>query len=98
MSTTYGEVSAGSCLLAAGFQTNILLKSLGLKIPLTTPLVSVVQTVSLPPVLIPVIGVANADLAIRQQLDGTIIFASGAEHLKAELYEEDGLPVVSPPM
>ena len=46
----------------------------------------------------PVIGVANADLAIRQQVDGALRFTSGAEDWLGEMSEEAGRPLVRPPL
>ena len=52
----------------------------------------------MPPIISPVIGVANADLAIKQQSNGKILFTSGGEFTKICLHEENGSPIVSPPM
>ena len=96
--TTSGEIFADTCILAAGVETNILLKKLQVQIPLTIPVVSVIQTTPLQHCLNPVIGVANADLAIKQQIDGKIIFSSGAQHEKSEIIENNGEPLVQPPV
>jgi sarcosine oxidase subunit beta len=96
--TSNGRVFAGSCILAAGVEVNTLLKTIGLQIPIKTPLVAVIETESLPPIISPVIGVANADLAIKQQSNGKILFTSGGEFTKIGLSEENGSPIVSPPM
>ena len=77
---------------------NTLLATVGLQIPIKKPLVAVVETIPLAPIISPVIGVANADLAMKQQSNGKIIFTSGGEFTKIELYEENGCPIVSPPM
>ena len=61
-------------LLATGVQTNLLLKGLGVYIPMKTPLVFAFQAVPLTNLLVPVIGVANGDLAVRQQIDGRLRF------------------------
>ena len=95
--TTDGPIAAGTGLLAAGIQTNALLEDLGLHIPMSIPLVSVFQTVPLPETLGPVIGVANADLAIRQQIDGRLRFTGGAEQAGAELDMSGEYPAVHPP-
>jgi sarcosine oxidase subunit beta len=96
LKTTQGEVPAGACLLASGIQTNTLLEGLGLNVPMSTPLVAVLQTVPVPASLAPVIGVANADLAIRQQVDGCFRFTGGAQQSGSSLEECDGQPVVRP--
>ena len=89
-----GELFSGSCILATGFQTNELLKTLGRKIPLTAPIVGVAQTIPLKTLLKPVIGVANADLAIKQKKNGELVFTSGLERLKVDLVKQNGLPQV----
>lgn len=78
-------------------QTNDLLAELGTQIPLRQPTVTVVQTAPLPPCLGPVIGVANADLAVRQQLDGRLRFTGGAEMAGAALDLSGTDPAVYPP-
>jgi len=95
--TTDGPIVAGAGLLATGIQTNALLEGLGLHIPMSIPLVSVFQTAPLPQTLGPVIGVANADLAIRQQIDGRLRFTGGAEQASAALEMSGEYPEVHPP-
>ena len=95
--TTDGPIVAGAGLLATGIQTNALLEGLGLHIPMSIPLVSVFQTSPLPQTLGPVIGVANADLAIRQQIDGRLRFTGGAEQASAALEMSGEYPEVHPP-
>ena len=95
--TTDGPIVAGAGLLATGIQTNALLEGLGLHIPMSIPLVSVFQTAPLPQTLGPVIGVANADLAIRQQIDGRLRFTGGAEQASAALEMSGEYPAVHPP-
>ena len=98
LTTSNGEIFADSCILAAGVEVNTLLATVGLQIPIKKPLVAVVETIPLAPIISPVIGVANADLAMKQQSNGKILFTSGGEFTKIELYEENGCPIVSPPM
>ena len=95
--TTDGPIVAGAGLLATGIQTNALLEGLGLHIPMSIPLVSVFQTAPMPETLGPVIGVANADLAIRQQIDGRLRFTGGAEQASAALEMSGEYPAVHPP-
>ena len=95
--TANGPIVAEKALLAAGVQTNLLLGGLGLCIPMTTPLVSAFQTVPLTNLLGPVIGVANGDLAVRQQIDGRLRFTGGAEQINANLDLSGGYPAVHPP-
>lgn len=97
LATAEGPIPAGQCLLAAGIQTNALLNDLGLHIPMTLPMVSVLQTAPMPLCLGPVIGVANADLAVRQQIDGRLRFTGGAEPSGAQLDLSGDTPAVFPP-
>ena len=97
LETVEGPIFAATCLLAAGVQTNDLLNGLGQRIPLTLPMVSVFQTVPMPACLGPVIGVANADLAVRQQIDGCLRFTGGAELTGAPLDLSGDAPSVHPP-
>ena len=97
LATAEGSIAAGRCLLSAGIQTNALLDGLGLQIPMTLPMVSVLQTAPLPMCLGPVIGVANADLAVRQQIDGRLRFTGGAEPSGAQLDLSGEIPAVHPP-
>jgi sarcosine oxidase subunit beta len=69
--------AAGCVVLAAGVHTPSLLRPLGLDLPLTAKVVTVLQTEPLPPLLGPVFGVANADCAGRQELDGRLRVTTG---------------------
>lgn len=94
LETSAGILQAEICILATGIQTNDLLQPLALPLPIQWALVTVLQSEPLPAILTPVIGVANADLALRQQADGRLRMTNGAEFTKAELVEEEGLPRV----
>ena len=91
------SIAAGNAMLATGVQTNLLLRDLGVYIPMTTPLVSAFQTIPVTTSLGPVIGVANGDLAVRQQIDGRFRFTGGAEQLNANLDLSGEYPAVYPP-
>ena len=95
--TVNGSIVAGNAMLATGVQTNLLLGGLGVGIPMTTPLVSAFQSVPLTNLLGPVIGVANGDLAVRQQIDGRLRFTGGAEQINANLDLSGECPAVHPP-
>jgi len=92
--TSAGSLQSDICILATGIQTNDLLQPLGLPLPIQWALVTVVQSEPVPALLTPVIGVANADMAVRQQADGRLRMSNGAEFTDAELNEEDGVPYV----
>lgn len=97
LSTTAGRRSVNCCILANGIGVNALLEPLGLTIPLRIPMVTVIQTAPLPPVLGPVLGVANADCAARQEVGGCLRVTSGAGDWHGRLEEtESGRPKVEP--
>lgn len=75
--TDGGTVRAGVVVVAAGIGSPALLQGMGLTLPLSVQVVTVLQTIALPPVLAQVLGVANADLAGRQEVDGRLRFTSG---------------------
>lgn len=94
LNTSAGTVHADTCILATGVQTNELLEPMGLHLPIQWAVVNVMLSKPMPPLLTPVIGVANADIALRQQADGCLRMTSGAEFTKTRLEEENGLPQV----
>ena len=75
--TTAGPVHADVTVVAAGVHSPELLGAMGLSLPLQLRLVSVLQTVPLPPMLAQVLGVANADCAGRQEIDGRLRVTNG---------------------
>jgi sarcosine oxidase subunit beta len=75
--TADGFIAAERVVVAAGVNTPALLAPLGLDLPMSVAIVSVVQTEPLPPCLEPVFGVANADCAGRQEADGRLRFTNG---------------------
>lgn len=93
---TAGErIATGACVAAPGIHVNHLLRPLGHEIPLTVPMVTVVRTEPLPPTLAPVLGVANADCAARQEVDGRLRVTSGAQPWHGHMAgEPDGRPRV----
>jgi sarcosine oxidase, subunit beta len=68
--TTAGPIVADVVVVAAGVYSDRLCAVVGLTWPLAVVHVSVVQTVPLPPLIKQVLGVANADLAGRQEVGG----------------------------
>ncbi|WNJ90281.1 FAD-binding oxidoreductase [Bosea sp. 685] len=76
--TNAGEiVSAGRVILATGIHAPELLRPLGLDLPLRIRLVCVLQSAPLPPLFEQVFGVANADAAGRQEIDGRLRVTTG---------------------
>ena len=74
-----GVRAGGACVLASGIHTAALLDDVGIRLPIRTAAVTVVRSAPAATRLAPVIGVAGADLAIRQQIDGRFRFTGGAE-------------------
>ncbi|MCC0031486.1 MAG: FAD-binding oxidoreductase [Brucellaceae bacterium] len=87
------RIAAGTVLLAPGILANTLLEPLGLHIPLRRPMVTVLRSRPCEPMLGPVLGVANADMAARQEVFGHWRVTSGAEDWQGELDEVGGKPV-----
>ena len=85
-------VDTETCILANGIHCNFLLKELGMKIPLEVPIVTVIQTEKTAEILKPVIGVANANLAMRQELNGCFRITSGVQKWDGKLEEKNRMP------
>ena len=91
-----GVIACGHVVLAAGVFGNELLEPLGARVPLDVQVVAAMRSAPLPAVLRPVIGVANADCAGRQQADGCFRVTSGVRAFSGGIV--DGVrPTVHPP-
>ncbi|MGI8552236.1 MAG: NAD(P)/FAD-dependent oxidoreductase [Dehalococcoidia bacterium] len=77
--TTAGPIATDTVVIAAGVYSGRLCAALGLDLPIQTRHVSVAQTVPLPPLIQQVIGVANADIAGRQEVDGRFRMTPGSQ-------------------
>ncbi len=75
--TSVGFLPADRVIVAAGVDTPALLAPLGVDLPMSAKVVSVVQSEPLPSCLDQVFGVANADCAGRQEVDGRLRFSNG---------------------
>lgn len=75
--TGEGPVEGEIVVVAGGIHAASLLAPLGLALPLAVKRVCVVQTVPMPAGFEQVFGVANADCAGRQELDGRFRFTTG---------------------
>jgi sarcosine oxidase subunit beta len=75
--TSAGPIPGDCVILASGVHAPELLAPLGLHVPLSLRLVTVLQTAPLPPLLEPVLGVANADCAARQEIGGRLRVTTG---------------------
>jgi sarcosine oxidase subunit beta len=75
--TPAGRIATECVVLAAGMHAPALLAPLGLGLPILPKVVTVLQTEPLPPRLGQVFGVANADCAGRQEIDGRLRVTTG---------------------
>jgi len=88
--TDKGHIPAGRVVIAAGIFGNELLKPLGYEVPLQVPMVTVLRSAPVEPVLGQVIGVANADCAGRQETNGRFRVTSGLQTWHGGMQERDG--------
>jgi sarcosine oxidase subunit beta len=93
--TDHGLIPADRVVLAAGIFGNQLLGPLGLEVPLDVQVVTVLQSTAMPPMLDQVIGVANADVAGRQEASGRFRVTSGVEPWDGAM-EDGATPVIRP--
>lgn len=94
--TDKGRIACGQVVVTAGVLANELLAPLGAAVPFDVQLVTAMRSVPLPPVLRPVIGVANGDCAGRQQWDGCFRVTNSAGPFTGTVV--DGVrPTVHPP-
>ncbi|MDF3040009.1 MAG: hypothetical protein K0Q71_2715 [Thermomicrobiales bacterium] len=96
--TDDGPIAADAVVVAAGIDTPRLCAPLGLDLPIEIGHVSVVQTVAVPPLITQVLGVASADLALRQEVGGRVRFTGGGTPWPHEFDAlADGNDPVMPP-
>ena len=93
ISTTKRTIHSGQCLLACGAGVADLTRSLGLNLPISMALATVVQTRSVGASLKPVIGVADGGITLRQERDGRFRLSSGARFKNCGTIEVQGRPV-----
>jgi sarcosine oxidase subunit beta len=103
--TSDGPIAADAVVVAAGIHSPDLVAPFGVDLPLRINIVPVIQTIALPPILAPVLGVAGADLAGRQQADGRLRFTGGGRLWEHDLNDpfaslktglEEGYDLVQP--
>lgn len=98
VATSSRRIGCGAVLLATGILANELLSPLEAEIPLRRPIVTVLRSVVCAPMLEPVLGVANADMAARQELGGRMRVTSGAQFGDWSLASRHGWPLIRPAM
>lgn len=94
--TEAGRIACARVVVAAGVFGNELLTPLGVTVPLEVSCVAVMRTAPVAAELRPVIGVANADVAGRQQVDGSLRATTGMGLHGGLLAERDGRPHLPP--
>lgn len=77
LATETGDIEAGCTVLATGLATPRLLQGSEFALPLLPKIVLVIQTVPVAPLFTQVFGVANADCAGRQEIDGRLRVTTG---------------------
>ena len=90
--TTKRVISCKFCILANGIFCNKILRTIGKKIPLEIPIVTVIQTEKTAKLLKPVIGVATASLAMRQENNGYFRISSGFQDWNGNLKLKNDMP------
>lgn len=100
--TSARSLAVDGVVLAAGVMGNELLKPFGLSVPIETPLVAVIRSAPIAPVLDQVIGVVGGDWAGRQQVDGRLRITSGAlawnGAMETVRTDAGPRPVIRPPL
>ena len=91
-----GKINTNSCLLACGVQTNLLMTDSNFSVPMSIPIVTVIQTEPVDKILKPVIGVGNANMSMRQEKSGSFRLSSGAQDWSGKLTEKDRKPYALP--
>ena len=94
--TDHRNIGVGAVVLACGIGVNRLITPLGSTIPMRVPIVTVVRTAPVTPMLRPVLGVADASFAARQEAGGALRFTSGAEPFDGLVMEYHGMPRARP--
>jgi sarcosine oxidase subunit beta len=98
VATDAGMIATAHVVVCAGIFGNELLDPLGLSVPLQVPMVTVLRSVPMQATLGPVIGVANADCAGRQEADGRFRVTSGLETWHGDIDHDGPRPAVRPTM
>ena len=93
--TDRGRICSGVCIVVAGVHSNSLLEPLGLGFPMQINMTTVIQSEPIPPLLKQVLGVASANFAGRQQIDGRLRISGGSRRWHGAM-EEGSTPTVHP--
>jgi sarcosine oxidase subunit beta len=94
--TDQSTISAATVVLAAGMHTQNLLKPLGLSLPITPQVVTVVRSKPTKPLLSQVLGTATANFAGRQEASGRFRVTGGIHTWRGTLEIENNMPSIKP--
>jgi len=94
--TDQSTISAATVVLAAGMHTQNLLKPLGLSLPITPQVVTVVRSKPTKPLLSQVLGTATANFAGRQEASGRFRVTGGFHTWRGTLEIENNMPSIKP--
>ncbi len=96
------RLAVDSVVLAGGVLGNTLLEPHGLCVPIRTPMVAVIRSVPIAPVLDQVIGVCGGDWAGRQEANGRLRITSGMLDWHGKMHVVDtaagARPLIRPPL
>lgn len=100
--TNTRQIGLDSVVLAGGVLGNTLLEPIGLSVPIRTPMVAVIRSVPVAPVLEQVIGVCGGDWAGRQEVNGRLRITSGmldwSGRMETVKTEAGDRPLIRPPL
>ena len=96
LETSKRRIKTPKCLLACGDSINELIEPIGITIPLSISIATVIQTTPQEPLLAPVLGVVDGAVTLRQQRDGQFRLSSGVEAWNGKITEINGQPYAFP--
>ena len=96
LETSKRRIETPKCLLACGVSINELIEPIGLTIPLSISIATVIQTTRQESLLAPVLGVVDGAVTLRQQRDGRFRLSSGVETWSGKITEINGQPYAFP--
>lgn len=96
VATASGVIAAGQVVVATGIYGNTLVEPFGYRVPYEVMSATMMRSVPMQAPQMPVIGVANGDTTLRQEVGGQFRIGGGHEVWDGQL-ELDPLPQVRPP-
>lgn len=100
--TDRAAYSAPRVILAAGYFSSALIAPLGVRIPISVRMTTILRTIPVAPVLDQVLGIASGGWAGRQEVDGRFRVSGGSQPWNETMSVTNGpdwsRPVVHPPL